>query len=117
MSTMPKPATFADAFAFRDGIIASIYEADPARRLDVIADFASFAQFGPDTDNGTATALRRFWLALKEFFELDAAYPSAAPDSEAWRQMRRLERTAGIALMQADIRDVNDLMCGVVAMH
>lgn len=117
MSTMHTPATFADAFAFRDGIIASIYEADPARRLDVIADFASFAQFGPDTDNGTATALRRFWLALKEFFELEAANPNAAPDSEAWKQMRHHERTAGIALMQADIRDVNDLMCGVMTMH
>lgn len=117
MSTMPTPATFADAFAMRDGIIASIYEADPARRLDVIADFASFAQFGPDTDNGTATALRRFWLALKEFFELDAANLNAAPGSEAWKQMRHHERAAGIALMQADIRDVNDLMCGVITMH
>jgi hypothetical protein len=113
MSTMPTPATFADAFAFRDGIIASIYEVDPARRLDVIADFASFAQFGPDTDNGTATALSRFWQAVGAFFELDAANPNAAPGSEAWKQMRHLERAAGIALMQADIRDPEALFAGV----
>lgn len=117
MSAMPTSATFEDAFAFRDGVIASIYEADPARRLDVIADFASFAQFGPDTDNGTATAMRRFWLALKEFFELDAANPNAAPDSEAWKAMRHHERAAGIALMQADIRDPEALFAGVFEVH
>lgn len=116
MSILPA-ATFGDAFAFRDGIIASIYEADPAMRLELIADFASFAQFGQDSDNGTVTGLRRFWLALKEFFELDAANPNAAPDSEAWKAMRHHERAAGIALMQADIRDPEALFAGVFEVH
>jgi hypothetical protein len=117
MSTYPTPATFADAFAMRDGIVSSLYEVDPEVRASVIADMASFSKFGPDTDKGTATALRRFWLAIGEFFELDAANPDAAPGSEAWKAMRHHERAAGIALMSGDIRSVDDLMCGVVAMH
>ncbi len=111
MSTMPAPAIFEDAFAMRDGIIASIYEADAAHRLTLIDDLASFAQFGPDTENGTA--LRRFWLALKGFFTLDAAHPDAAPGSEAWKAMRLHERAAGFALMSGDIRSVDDLLAGV----
>lgn len=115
MSTYPTPATFADAFAMRDGIIASLYEADPARRRDVIKDMASFSQFGPSTDKGTSTALHRFWVAVGEFFELDAANPDAAPGSDAWKAMRHHERCAGIALMSGDIRSVDDLFAGVLA--
>lgn len=115
MSTMPTPAVFEDAFAMRDGIIASLYEVDAEARASVIADMASFAQFGPDGNNGTDTALRRFWLAVGELFMVDAANPDASPGSEAWKAMRHHERTAGFALMSSDIRSVDDLLAGVFA--
>ena len=115
MSTMPTPATFADAFAMRDGIIASLYEVDPEARASVIADMASFSRFGPSTDKSTATALHRFWLAVGEFFAMDAANPDAAPGSAAWKAMRHHENAAGFALMSGDIRSVDDLLAGVFA--
>lgn len=115
MSTMPTPAIFEDAFAIRDGIISSLYEVDAEARASVIADMVSFAQFGSDGDNETETALRRFWLAVGEFFALDAANPDAAPGSEVRKAMRQHERTAGFALMSSDIRSVDDLLAGVFA--
>ena len=117
MSTYPTPATFADAFAMRDGIVSSLYEVDPEARASVIADMASFSKFGPGTDKGTSTALHRFWLAVGEFFALDAANPDAAPGSDAWKAMRHHERCAGIALMSGDIRSVDDLLAGVFEVH